>query len=424
MRMYDLIYAKKSGLALGAGEIAWWVRGVSGGTIPDEQSAALLMAICWRGMSVEETMALTLAMRDSGRTMDLSGVPGVKMDKHSTGGVGDKTTLVIGPIVACCGRGHGISCAMLSGRSLGHTGGTIDKLASIPGMRVELSESEFLECLGNVGFANSAQTEEICPADRRLYALRDISATVESMPLIAASVMSKKLAGGADALLLDVKCGTGAFMKTRADAEALAGLMAAVGRGHGMKVKALITPMDEPLGCAIGNALEVMEAVEILRGQRLDGHLAKLCIELAAEMLVLGGAAKDACAAAEMALASIRSGRALEAFKEYVAFCGGDTGALDDFARLPKAPVPVDVPSPRSGTIESIDSRALGVFAMSVGAGRRRLTDALDYGAGISVRVAKGDTVEKGQPLFTVHCRDASMVNLDEILASVRFSLQ
>ncbi|MCL1908634.1 MAG: thymidine phosphorylase [Holophagaceae bacterium] len=421
MRMYDLVYAKKSGEALSGEAIAWWVRGVTNGTIPDEQSAALLMAICWRGMDAEETLALTLAMRDSGKIIDLSGVSGIKIDKHSTGGVGDKTTLVLGPIVACCGQDAGLSCAMLSGRGLGHTGGTVDKLASIPGMRVELSEAEFIDCLKKIGFANSSQTPDICPADRKLYALRDITATVESVPLITASVMSKKLAGGADALVLDIKRGSGAFMKNDADAQRLADSLHAVGKAQGIKVRALITPMDEPLGWAIGNALEVMESAEILRGEHQDSDLAKLSFRLSAEMLILGGVAKELDIANEMVSNSIKSGRALEKFKEFISFCGGDPAALDDFGRLPQAPEQVVIPSPCSGTIKSIDSRALGIFAMKLGAGRRDQSDIIDPGAGMRVHVKVGNFVEKGQPLFTVYCRNKSQIIDSEILEAVVF---
>jgi pyrimidine-nucleoside phosphorylase len=417
--MYDLIYAKKSGHALSGEEIAWWARGAADGSIPDEQSAALLMAICWQGMDTEETLALTLAMRDSGRKMDLSGVPGTKIDKHSTGGVGDKTTLIIGPVVACCGRGARLKCAMFSGRGLGHTGGTIDKLSSIPGLRTELTEREFLGSLEKIGFANSAQTDDICPADRKLYALRDITATVESVPLITASVMSKKLACGADALVLDVKRGSGAFMKNQSDAQKLADSMSAVGRAHGMKVKALVTPMDEPLGWAIGNALEVMESAEILRGQHKNTDIAQLSFRLAAEMLVLGGAAPDVGSADRLVADSIESGRAFETLQEFVAFCGGDAKALEDFGRLPQAPDQMVIASPRAGTVRAIDAWKLGMFAMGLGAGRKNQGDVLDLSAGIRVHAKCGDAVAKGQPLFTVHCRDKSKIDPEEILKGV-----
>ncbi len=409
MRMYDLIYKKKLGEALNDAEIAFWVDGAAAGTLPDEQSAALLMAICWRGMNTEETLALTLGMRDSGDRVDLSSVHGVKVDKHSTGGVGDKTTLILGPVVAACG----LPCAMFSGRGLGHTGGTVDKYAAIPGLKVELSQEEFKQSLRATGFANSAQTGDICPADRKLYALRDLTATVESIPLITASIMSKKLAGGADALVLDVKCGGGAFMKTFADAQALAQSMVNVGKAHGMRIKALITRMEEPLGWAIGNALEVIESVEILKGQHGDGDLARMSFRLAAEMLVLGGAAEDLPRAEARVAEVVANGAAMEAYRAWVAHNGGDPRCLDDFSRLPGAPRRVEVPAPRSGYIHAIDSRALGILAMELGAGRKSKDDVLDLGVGIRVHVRCGQRVDAGAPLLTLHASDRPLPNLD-----------
>jgi len=399
MRMYDLIYAKKTGAALSPEQIAFWVEGAARGSVPDEQSAALLMAICWRGMTVPETLALTLAMRDSGERVDLSAIPGLKVDKHSTGGVGDKTTLILGPIVAACG----VPCAMFSGRGLGHTGGTVDKYAAIPGLRVELSQDEFRQSLRATGFANSAQTGDITPADRKLYALRDITATVESIPLITASIMSKKLAGGADALVLDVKCGAGAFMKTRDDARTLARSMVAVGQAHGMRIKALITRMEEPLGWAIGNALEVRESVQILKGGHAGSDLARMSFRLAAEMLLLGGAA-PALAEAEAQVADcVASGRAMATFRAWVAANGGDPAALDDFTRLPGSAHRLEVRADRAGTLQAMDSRALGILAMEMGGGRAAKDDVLDLGVGIEVHRNVGDAVEKGEPILTLH---------------------
>ena len=401
MRMYDLIYAKKTGSALTPAEIAFWVKGVTDGTIPDEQSAALLMAICWRGMTTEETLALTLGMRDSGARMDLSSVPGIKVDKHSTGGVGDKTTLILGPIVAACG----VPCAMFSGRGLGHTGGTIDKFSAIPGLNVELSAEEFRESLRRTGFANSAQTGDICPADRKLYALRDVTATVESIPLITASIMAKKLAGGADALVLDVKCGSGAFMKTLEEGRALARSMVDVGNAHGMRIKALITRMEEPLGWAIGNTLEVMEAVEILRGMHGDGALAQMSFRLAAEMLVLGKAfvrLEDALLRVDQ---SVQDGSALRALRAFVSLNGGDARAIDDFGLMPQAAGITEIRAEREGHIHAMDGRALGILAMDCGAGRKSREDRLDLGAGIRVHRNVGDFVKAGDVLFSVHAR-------------------
>jgi pyrimidine-nucleoside phosphorylase len=401
MRMYDLIYTKKEGGRLSDEQIAFWVAGVTRGSVPEEQSAALLMAICWRGMDTRETLALTLNMRDSGTRMDLSGVPGVKVDKHSTGGVGDKTTLVLGPIVAACG----VPCAMFSGRGLGHTGGTVDKYAAIPGLRVELSPDQFRASLRATGFANSAQTGDICPADRKLYALRDVTATVESIPLITASIMAKKLAGGCDALVLDVKCGSGAFMKTPEQARALAQAMVAVGQAHGMRVKALVTHMAEPLGWAIGNALEVMEAVEILRG-RADSALARMSFRLAAEMLVLGGAAASLAEAEALVDGAVGSGRAMATFRAWVAHNGGDARALDDFSLLPGSRRTRTVTAASAGFVQAMDSHSLGLLAMELGAGRRSRHDELDLGVGIRVEAQVGQWVEAGQKLLTLHCNE------------------
>ncbi|HJW43439.1 MAG TPA: thymidine phosphorylase [Geothrix sp.] len=406
MRMYDLIYTKKLGGALSGEQIAFWVKGAADGSIPDEQSASLLMAICWRGMTTEETLALTLAMRDSGKRLDLSSVPGVKVDKHSTGGVGDKTTLILGPIVAACG----VPCPMFSGRGLGHTGGTVDKFAAIPGLKVELSEVEFIRSLAETRFANSAQTGDIAPADRKLYALRDVTATVESIPLITASIMSKKLAGGADALVLDVKCGPTAFMKTFEDARTLAQSMVDVGTAHGMQIRALITRMDVPLGWAIGNALEVMESVEILRGEHADSELAQMSFRLAAEMLIMGGAAADLPSAQARVQACIRDGSALETLRRFVALNGGDARALDDFSRLPQAGKVVDVRADRAGWIADMDGRALGILAMDLGAGRRDRNDVLDLGVGIRVATQVGRKVDKGDLLFQVYAKESHSV--------------
>jgi pyrimidine-nucleoside phosphorylase len=418
MRMYDLIYTKKLGGALSAEQIAFWVRGAAAGSIPDEQSAALLMAICWRGMSTEETLALTLAMRDSGKRLDLSSIPGLKVDKHSTGGVGDKTTLILGPIVAACG----VPCPMFSGRGLGHTGGTVDKFAAIPGLKVELSEAEFLRSLRETRFANSAQTADIAPADKKLYALRDVTATVESIPLITASIMSKKLAGGADALVLDVKCGPTAFMKTLDDARTLAQSMVDVGRAHGMQIRALITRMDAPLGWAIGNALEVMESVEILRGEHGDSELAQLSFRLAAEMLIMGGAAPSLEAALARVQASVQDGSALATLRRFVTLNGGDALALDDFSRLPQPGQVVDIRADREGTIAALDGRALGLLAMDLGAGRRDRNDRLDLGVGLRVLARVGQKVAKGDLLFQVYAGDKASIVPDLYLSSLEWT--
>ena len=419
MRMYDLIYTKKLGGALSSDQIDFWVKGAADGSIPDEQSASLLMAICWRGMNTEETLALTLAMRDSGKRLDLSAVPGLKVDKHSTGGVGDKTTLILGPIVAACG----VPCPMFSGRGLGHTGGTVDKFAAIPGLKVELTEAEFLRSLAETRFANSAQTGDIAPADKKLYALRDVTATVESIPLITASIMSKKLAGGADALVLDVKCGPTAFMKTLEDATTLAESMVAVGTAHGMQIRALITRMDAPLGWAIGNALEVMESVEILRGEHGDSELAEMSFRLAAEMLIMGGAAKTLPEAQARIQACIQDGSALETLRRFVTLNGGDAKALDDFSRLPQPGQVVDVRAAQDGYIAAIDGRALGILAMDLGAGRRDRTDVLDLGVGIRVLARVGQKVAKGDLLFQVLAKANQPIVPDLYLTTLELTM-
>jgi pyrimidine-nucleoside phosphorylase len=418
MRMYDLIYSKKQGGALSSDQIAFWVKGAADGSIPDEQSAALLMAICWRGMTTEETLALTLAMRDSGKRLDLSSVPGLKVDKHSTGGVGDKTTLILGPIVAACG----VPCPMFSGRGLGHTGGTVDKFAAIPGLKVELSEAEFLGSLAQTRFANSAQTADIAPADKKLYALRDITATVESIPLITASIMSKKLAGGADALVLDVKCGPTAFMKTLEDARTLAQSMVDVGTAHGMQIRALITRMDAPLGWAIGNALEVMESVEILRGEHGASELAQMSFRLAAEMLIMGGVASGLEEAMAQVRQVITNGAALETLRNFVALHGGDASSLDDFQRLPQPGQRVEILADREGYLQAIDGRALGILAMELGAGRRDRNDVLDLGVGIRVRALVGQKVAQGTPLFEIYAKTGFGVKPENYLATLAWS--
>jgi pyrimidine-nucleoside phosphorylase len=418
MRMYDLIYTKKLGGALSGDQIAFWVKGAADGSIPDEQSAALLMAICWRGMNTDETLALTLAMRDSGQRLDLSAVPGLKVDKHSTGGVGDKTTLILGPIVAACG----VPCPMFSGRGLGHTGGTVDKFAAIPGLKVELTDAEFLHSLKETRFANSAPTGNIAPADKKLYGLRDITATVESIPLITASIMSKKLAGGADALVLDVKCGPTAFMKTLDDARTLAQSMVDVGTAHGMQIRALITRMDAPLGWAIGNALEVMESVEILRGEHGASELAQMSCRLAAEMLIMGGVATTLDEAQAKVQASIQDGSALETLRRFVALNGGDAKALDDFSRLPQPGQVVEVRADRDGYVSAIDGRALGILAMDLGAGRRDRNDVLDLGVGLHVLAQVGRKVGHGDLLFRVHAKAGQQIVPDLYLGTLTWA--
>ncbi len=398
MRAYEIIHRKRDGEAIPAEELRALVDGFTRGEIPDYQMAAFCMAVFFRGMDDAEVRALTDAMLRSGDVLDLSDVPGAKVDKHSTGGVGDKVSLALAPLVAACG----VKVPMISGRGLGHTGGTLDKLEAIPGFRVDLPADRFRALVRDVGACLVGQTARLAPADRRLYALRDVTATVESIPLIAASIMSKKLAEGIDALVLDVKVGSGAFMKTRDDARALARTLAAIGRGMGKKVSALLTRMDEPLGRAVGNALEVAETIELLRGGG-PADLRALTVELTAEMLLLGGVAADLGAARAAVERAIADGRGLAKLEEIVAAQGGDPAALRDPARLPRAAGTYPVPAPATGFVAGIDTQAIGLAAVALGAGRARVEDAVDPAVGLVVEKKLGDLVSVGEPLCVVH---------------------
>jgi pyrimidine-nucleoside phosphorylase/thymidine phosphorylase len=398
VRAYELIHAKRDGRAIPAAELAALVDGFTRGEIPDYQMAAFCMAVFFRGMDDAEVGAFTEAMLRSGDVLDLSDVPGAKVDKHSTGGVGDKVSLALAPLAAACG----VKVPMISGRGLGHTGGTLDKLEAIPGFRVDLPVDRFRALVRGVGACLVGQTERLAPADRKLYALRDVTATVESIPLIASSIMSKKLAEGIDALVLDVKVGSGAFMKRREDARALARTLAAIGRGMGKKVSALLTGMDQPLGRAVGNALEVVETIDLLRGGG-PPDLREVTVELTAEMLVLGGAAPDRDAARARVAAAIADGSGLAKLEEIVAAQGGDPRAIGDPARLPRAPRTYDVPAPAAGVVAAVDAEAIGLAAVALGAGRARVEDRVDPAVGIVVHRKLGDRVERGEPLCTVH---------------------
>lgn len=396
MRIYDIIAKKRDGFSLTREEIRFFVAQYTQGTIPDYQASALLMAICINGMDWRETAELTMAMAASGDQVDLSPIAGVKADKHSTGGVGDKTTLVVAPIVASLG----VKMAKMSGRGLGHTGGTVDKLESIPGFQVDLNREEFFDIVDRVGCCVIGQSGNLAPADKKLYALRDVTATVESIPLIASSVMSKKLAAGADCILLDVKTGSGAFMKKQEDAAALAEEMVEIGTRAGRKAAALITDMDRPLGRNIGNALEVIEAAETLQG-RGPGDLTELCLQLSAGLLALAGKG-DETACYALAKRQMENGKAFEKLQEMVAAQGGDEKALEDYARLPKAPLEKEALSPEEGYLTHMDTRLIGVAAAQLGAGREKKGDAIDYGAGIVLRNKPGDFVKKGDPIATL----------------------
>ena len=392
LTMYDLLCRKKAGMALTEEEISYFVKGYTEGQIPDYQASALLMAICLRGMDDREAAALTGAMMRSGDVLDLSDL-GPTADKHSTGGIGDKTTLIVAPLAAACG----CTVAKMSGRGLGHTGGTVDKLESIPGYRTTLSPEEFRATVKRYGLAVIGQSGDLAPADKKLYALRDVTATVDSIPLIAASIMSKKLASGAGTIVLDVKVGSGAFMKTEAEARHLAALMVEIGRAHGRRVIAVLSDMDAPLGYAVGNAVEVEEAVSVLKG---DGPptLRALCITLAATMAegALGLARKEALARAEAAL---ESGAAFRKMCDWVGAQGGDTAALHDTARLPHATHTHPVLCPRDGYLCATDAEAIGRASILLGAGRAVKSDIIDPSAGILFKKQIGDPVKKGEIL-------------------------
>jgi pyrimidine-nucleoside phosphorylase len=398
MRTVDLILKKRHGLELTTEEIRFLVKGFTAGDIPDYQMSAWAMAVCFQGMSARETADLTLAMAESGDRADLSGIRGIKVDKHSTGGVGDKTTLIVGPLVAAVG----VPVAKMSGRGLGHTGGTIDKLESIAGFRTELSPEAFIRQVNETGIAVIGQTGNITPADKKLYALRDVTGTVESVPLIASSVMSKKIAAGADAIVLDVKIGSGAFMKTVDDAIRLAQAMVDIGTRVGRETVAVISNMDQPLGYAIGNALEVEEAIATLKGQG-PADLRELCLSLGARMVVLGGMAADVDEARRMLEVAVAGGAAFAKFRAFVAAQGGDVRMADDPSLLPKAATVTDAKAARGGRVLAIDAEKVGLAAMLLGAGRETKESRIDPGAGIVLRKKLGDTVAPGEALADLH---------------------
>jgi pyrimidine-nucleoside phosphorylase len=410
---YDLIHRKRNGGALTAGEIQGLIDGYLRAEISEAQMAAFLMAVYFQGMTPAETAALTLAMVRSGETLDLSGIRGPTVDKHSTGGVGDKTSLVLVPLVAAAG----VRVAKLSGRGLGHTGGTLDKLEAIPHFRVELSPAELIEQVNRIGCAIVSQSARLVPADKRLYALRDQTATVDSIPLIASSVMSKKIAGGSQAIVLDVKAGSGAFMKDVSQARRLAQAMVEIGRAAGRRTVAVLSAMDEPLGRAVGNALEVEEAVETLRGEGPE-DLRELCLMLGAQMTVLAGVAPDPAAGRTLLGDCLRRGDAWRAFLEMVTAQGGSSEAVEHPERLPHSPLQRAVPAAGEGIVLAIDAEALGDAAMLLGAGRARPEDRIDPGAGLVVHRKVGDHLRRGDPLVTLYTRDVS--RLDEAARRVR----
>ena len=400
MLMTDIIGKKRDGGELSAEEIRFFIDGVTDGSIPDYQTSALLMGIVWRGMTRRETLDMTLAMMHSGDTLDLGAISGVKADKHSTGGVGDKTSLALLPMVAA----QGVHMAKMSGRGLGHTGGTLDKLESFPGFTSALTHEQFLGQVEDVGFAIAGQTADLDPADKKLYALRDVTGTVQSIPLIVSSIMSKKLAAGADVIVLDVKVGSGAFMKTEADARTLAREMVEIGRLAGRKTIACITDMDEPLGRAVGNALEVKEAISLLRGE-FGGDLKELCLTLGGCILTAAGAAATRTEAREKLERGIADGSALEKFAEFVEYQGGDRRAVYDTSLLPDAPVKYEALSERSGYVERIDAEGVGLVSMHLGGGRETAESEIDLAVGVVLGKKRGDAVSAGESLATIHAR-------------------
>lgn len=398
MRMVDIIEKKRDGQELTTAEINFFIEGYTKGEIPDYQASALAMAIYFQDMNDRERADLTRAMVESGDTIDLSAIDGVKVDKHSTGGVGDTTTLVLAPLVASLG----VPVAKMSGRGLGHTGGTIDKLESIAGFHVELTREQFIDLVNRDNVAVIGQSGNLTPADKKLYALRDVTGTVNSIPLIASSIMSKKIAAGADAIVLDVKTGDGAFMKTQEDAEKLAHAMVRIGNHVGRKTIAIISDMSQPLGFAIGNALEVKEAIETLQDKG-PKDLTELVLTLGSQMVILAGKAKTSEEAKEMLLDAIHSGKALAKFKEFLANQGGDASIVDDLTKLPQAKYKIELPAKQSGYISRMVADEIGVASMILGAGRATKEDVIDLAVGLVLHKKVGDKVEEGESILTIY---------------------
>ncbi|MCY9031608.1 pyrimidine-nucleoside phosphorylase [Bacillus inaquosorum] len=411
MRMVDIIIKKQNGKELTTEEIQFFVNGYTDGSIPDYQASALAMAIFFQDMSDRERADLTMAMVNSGETIDLSAIEGIKVDKHSTGGVGDTTTLVLAPLVAALD----VPVAKMSGRGLGHTGGTIDKLEAIDGFHVELTKDEFIKLVNRDKVAVIGQSGNLTPADKKLYALRDVTGTVNSIPLIASSIMSKKIAAGADAIVLDVKTGAGAFMKTEEDAAELAKAMVRIGNNVGRQTMAVISDMSQPLGFAIGNALEVKEAIDTLKGEGPE-DLHELVLTLGSQMVVLAKKANTLDEARAKLEEVMKNGKALEKFKDFLKNQGGASSIVDDPSKLPQAAYQIDVPAKEAGVVSEIVADEIGVAAMLLGAGRATKEDEIDLAVGIMLRKKVGDKVEKGEPLVTLY---ANRENVDEVIAKV-----
>ncbi len=401
MRMYDLIMKKRNGGKLTKEEIEYMVSGFTDGQIPDYQMSAMMMAIYFMGMDKEETLHLTMAMANSGDMLDLSRIEGIKVDKHSTGGVGDKTSLALTPMVAACG----IRVAKMSGRGLGHTGGTIDKLESFEGFSTGISERQFIDNVNKIGIAIMGQTADLAPADKKLYGLRDVTATVDNMSLIASSIMSKKLASGADAIVLDVKTGSGAFMKAEEDAFSLAKEMVELGKNAGRKAVAVVSDMDQPLGYAVGNSLEVKEAIDTLKGNGPADFL-ELCLTLGSYMVELGGLAADEKEARKMLEQTIADGSALEKLAQFIEAQGGDSKAVYDTDLLPKAEFIEEIASPKEGYIEKIVCDEIGICSLLLGGGRETKESDIDLSVGLVLEKKVGDYVKEGEPLAIIHGND------------------
>lgn len=419
MRMYDLIMKKRNGQSLTEEEINEMIRLYTAGDIPDYQMSAMMMAIYFQGMNEEETLALTMAMAKSGEMMDLSAIEGVKVDKHSTGGVGDKTSIALTPMVAACG----VKVAKMSGRGLGHTGGTIDKLESFPGFSTGIEEEHFFKQVNEIGVSIMGQTLDLAPADKKLYALRDVTATVDNMSLIASSIMSKKLASGADAIVLDVKTGSGAFMKQEEDAFALAREMVRIGNGAGRKTYALITDMDQPLGNAVGNILEVKEAIDTLNGKGPE-DFTNLCLALGSKMLMAAGKAKDDEEAKALLKDAIDSGRALKKLQEFVHAQGGDESYVMHPEKFPNAQYVCEVPSPKTGYIAGIVCDEIGICSLILGGGRETKESTIDLSVGLVLTHKKGDFVKEGETLATFYANNQEKLDLavERFLKAYTFS--
>jgi pyrimidine-nucleoside phosphorylase len=417
VRPYELIKAKRDGKRLAPEDIRAFIEAYTAGTVPDYQMSSLCMAVFFRGLDAVELSAWARAMLESGEVLNLSDIPGVKVDKHSTGGVGDKVSVSLAPLAAVCG----VPVPMISGRGLGHTGGTVDKLLSIPGFRMDLSVGDYRRLVRDVGCCLISQTASIAPADKKLYALRDVTATVDCIPLIASSIMSKKLAEGIDALVLDVKVGSGAFMKTVEDARTLARTMIGIGAQMGRKVTALLTDMEQPLGRTVGNALEIVEAVEMLRG-RAPADYTEVTMALTAEMLVLGGKAASIAEARQRVARAVADGTAVLKLKEIVWSQGGDPRAIDDYALLPRARSTSDVLAPQEGFVTAIDTEAVGLAAVALGAGRERVDSVIDPAVGFTLLRKVGEPVKAGEPVVRVHYNDPAPV--DEVKARLLAAYQ